>query len=112
MRTLCVLLAAAALLTVPGAGLAGDSRAPDAGGQAEPRGLAGTQAIQFSVEGFLELSEFQGQMFSYQRFLTDTRAIRVAGGLFLDLDYRGHGRRFPERRADRTRRDCRGGITA
>ena len=26
-------------------------------------------------------------MFSYQRFLTDTRAIRVAGGLFLDLDY-------------------------
>jgi opacity protein-like surface antigen len=48
--------------------------------------LAGMQAVQFSVGSHLSLSEFQGQMFSYQRFLTDNRAIRVAGGLFLDLD--------------------------
>ncbi|MFH1690295.1 MAG: hypothetical protein ABIE42_08665 [Candidatus Eisenbacteria bacterium] len=86
MRALFVLLTAAALLSVPAAGLTDDSRAPDPDGLSETGGLAGTQALQFSVESFLSLSEFQGQMFSYQRFLTDTRAIRVAGGLFLDLD--------------------------
>ena len=46
------------------------------------------QAVQFSIGSHLSLGEFQGQMFSYQRFLTDSRAIRVAGGLFLDLDDR------------------------
>lgn len=83
MRTLCVLLAAA-LLFVPVTGTAGDHHAPKG---CEPRGLAGTQAVQFSVGGHLSLGAFQGQLFSYQRFLTDSRAIRVAGGLELDLDY-------------------------
>lgn len=48
--------------------------------------LKGRQAVQFSVGDDFQLSAFQGQMFSYQRFLSDTRAIRVACGLFLDHD--------------------------
>jgi opacity protein-like surface antigen len=80
VKTLCVVLAAAALLSVPASALAVDQDLPADGG------LAGKQALQFSVESFLSLAEFQGQMFSYQRFLTDSRAIRVAGGLFLDLN--------------------------
>ncbi len=79
MKTLCVLMAVAALLSVPAAALGAGRYSPAAGG------LAGMQAVQFSVGSHLSLSEFQGQMFSYQRFLTDNRAIRVAGGLFLDL---------------------------
>ncbi|MFH1864285.1 MAG: hypothetical protein ABIK85_00245 [Candidatus Eisenbacteria bacterium] len=86
MRALFVLIAAAVLVSLPAAGLADDSRAPDPDGLSETGGLAGTQALQFSVESLLSLGEFQGQMFSYQRFLTDTRAIRVAGGLDLDLN--------------------------
>lgn len=80
MKTLCVLMAVAALLSVPAAVLGEGRYSPAAGG------LAGMQAVQFSVGSHLSLSAFQGQMFSYQRFLTDNRAIRVAGGLFLDLD--------------------------
>lgn len=49
-------------------------------------GLDGRQAVQFTVNRDFELTAFQGQMFSYQRFLSDTRAIRFAGGLFLDHD--------------------------
>lgn len=80
MKTLCVFGTAAVLLSVPAAALADGWYSPEAGD------LAGRQAVQFSVESFLTLSEFQGQMFSYQRFLTDDRAIRVAAGLFLDLN--------------------------
>ncbi len=79
MKTLCVLLAAAVLLSVPAAAAAEGWYSPP------PGELAGRQAVQFSIESFLSLSEFQGQMFSYQRFLTDSRAIRAAAGLFLDL---------------------------
>ena len=80
MKILCVLMAVAALLSVPAAVLGAGRYSPAASG------LAGMQAVQFSVGSHLSLSEFQGQMFSYQRFLTDSRAIRVAGGLFLDLN--------------------------
>ena len=80
MRTLCAFLAAAALLSVPAVAVADGWYSPPAGE------LAGRQAVQFSIESFLTLSAFQGQMLSYQRFLTDSRAIRVAAGLFLDLD--------------------------
>ena len=73
MKALRVLLAAVVALSIPAGALAAD-------------GLAGKQAVQFSIGSYLTLSEFQGQMFSYQRFLTDSRAVRVAGGLFLDLD--------------------------
>lgn len=80
MRALCVLLAAAVVLSLPAAAPAGGWYSPADGG------LAGSQAVQFSIGSHLTLSEFQGQMFSYQKFLTDSRAIRVAGGLFLDLN--------------------------
>jgi hypothetical protein len=79
MKTLCTFLAAAALLSAPAGAVADGSYSP------APGELAGRQAVQFSIEGFLTLSEFQGQMFSYQKFLTDSRAIRVAAGLSLDL---------------------------
>jgi hypothetical protein len=79
MKTLCAFLVAAALLSVPAGAVADGWYSPPAGE------LAGRQAVQFSIESFLTLSEFQGQMFSYQKFLTDSRAIRVAAGLFLDL---------------------------
>ncbi len=78
MKTLCVFLAAA-LLSVPAAAVADGWYSPP------PGELAGRQAVQFSIESLLTLSEFQGQMFSYQKFLTDSRAIRVAAGLSLDL---------------------------
>ncbi len=81
MKALCTFLAAAALLSVPAAAVADGWYSPEAGE------LAGSQAVQFSIESLLTLSEFQGQMLSYQRFLTDNRAIRVAAGLFLDLNY-------------------------
>ena len=80
METLCAFLAAAALLSVPAAAAADGWYSPPAGE------LAGRQAVQFSIESCLTLSAFQGQMLSYQRFLTDSRAIRVAAGLFLDLN--------------------------
>ena len=80
MKTLCMFVAAAVLLSVPAAALADGWYSPEAGE------LAGRQAVQFSIESLLTLSEFQGQMFSYQKFLTDSRAIRVAAGLFLDLN--------------------------
>ena len=80
MKTLCAFLVAAALLSVPAAAVADGWYSPQAGE------LAGRQAVQFSIESFLTLSEFQGQMFSYQKFLTDSRAIRVAAGLSLDLN--------------------------
>lgn len=54
------------------------------GGPSPGDGLAGTSAVQFSVDDNFTLTEFQGQMISYQRYLTDDRAIRVAAGLFLD----------------------------
>ncbi len=80
MKTLCVLLGLAAFLFAPATALGEGRYSPG------PGGLAGMQAVQFSVGSHLSLSAFQGQMFSYQRFLTDNRAIRVAGGLSLDLD--------------------------
>ena len=80
MKTLYVLLAVAVSVSVPAAALGEGRYSPATGG------LAGMQAVQFSIGSHLSLSEFQGQMFSYQRFLTDSRAIRVAGGLSLDLD--------------------------
>jgi len=80
MRTLCAFLAAAALLSVPAAAVADGWYSPPAGE------LAGRQAVQFSIESSLTLSAFQGQMLSYQKFLTGSRAIRVAAGLFLDLN--------------------------
>ncbi len=79
MKTLCAFLAAVVLLSVPAGAVADGWYSPP------PGELAGRQAVQFSIESFLTLSEFQGQMFSYQKFLTDSRAIRVAAGLFLDL---------------------------
>jgi opacity protein-like surface antigen len=80
MKRVCALLVAAVALSIPAAAPADGGYSPADGG------LAGRQAVQFSVGSHLSLSEFQGQMFSYQKFLTDSRAIRVAGGLFLDLD--------------------------
>jgi hypothetical protein len=57
------------------------------GGNSSPgEGLAGTHALQFSVKNNFTLGEFQGQMISYQRYLTDDRALRVAAGLFLDYN--------------------------
>ena len=79
MRALCVFLTAV-LLSIPATALGDGEDSPTMGW------LSGKQAVQFSIKSHLTLSEFQGQMFSYQRFLTDSRAIRVAGGLFLDLD--------------------------
>ncbi len=80
MKVLCVLMVVAVFLSVPAAAPGAGRYSPGTGG------LAGMQAVQFSVGSHLSLSEFQGQMFSYQRFLTDNRAVRVAGGLFLDLN--------------------------
>jgi len=74
MRTL---IALAALLAV----------GPFAGSDAlagPPADLAGAQAIQFTVDNNFTVSAFQGQMISYQRFLTDKRAVRLAAGLYLD----------------------------
>ena len=73
-------LAAAALILIivaPVAIQAGDQRADD---------RAGRQAIQFSVGDWLDIGAFQGPLISYQRFLSDTRALRIAAGLSLDLD--------------------------
>jgi hypothetical protein len=56
------------------------------GGKRPGEGLAGTQAVQFLVDDNFTLSAYQGQMFSYQRYLTDDKAIRLAAGLFLDYD--------------------------
>lgn len=79
MKTLCVVLAGALLLALPVAAAAAWYTPP-------PGTLAGEQSVQFTVSNWLTLSAFQGQMFSYQRFLSDTRAIRIAAGLTLDLD--------------------------
>ena len=79
MKTLCVVLAGALLLALPVAAAAAWYSPP-------PGSLAGEQSVQFTVSNNLTLGAFQGQMFSYQRFLSDTRAIRVAGGLYLDLN--------------------------
>jgi hypothetical protein len=70
----------AVLLLVPVAPCAGKWYSPP------PGSLEGEQAVQFSVSSWLTLTAFQGQMFSYQRFLSDSRAFRVAGGVGLDLD--------------------------
>jgi hypothetical protein len=49
-------------------------------------GFRGMQAVQFSVGGNFSISEFQGALVSYQRFVRDRRAVRIACGLRLDLD--------------------------
>ena len=80
MKVLCGFLAVAALLSVPAAAVADGWYSPP------PGELAGRQAVQFSITSYLNLGAFQGSMFSYQKFLTDSRAIRVAAGMDLDLD--------------------------
>ena len=80
MKVICTLLAVATIVSAPASDVAAGWYSPAEGD------LAGRQALQFSVEELLTLSEFQGQMLSYQRFLTDDRAVRVACGLFLDRD--------------------------
>ena len=79
MKTLCAVMAGALMLSLPVAASA-DWYSPP------PGTLAGKQSVQFTVSSWLTLSAFQGQMFSYQRFLSDTRAVRVAAGLYLDLN--------------------------
>lgn len=81
MRSLCVPLMLAVLV------LASGEAALACGSGAENRcRLHGRNAIQFSVEDDFELSEFQGQLLSYQRYFSDGRAIRVGLGLFLDVN--------------------------
>jgi hypothetical protein len=57
-----------------------------AGGGCGSTGLAGDQAVQFSIDRNFEFNSFQGQLFSYQRFMTDRRALRLAAGLSLGRD--------------------------
>ena len=83
MLALRVLVTALALTSL----LSGTCAACDEG-WAERGDFEGQQAVQFTVDDNFTLESFQGQMFSYQRFLSDTRAIRVAAGLFLDRDDR------------------------
>jgi len=56
----------------------------DGGEGGAATGFEGRQAVQFLVGSSFTLQAFQGQLFSYQRFLTDRRAFRLAGGVFLD----------------------------
>lgn len=79
MKALFAVLAVALLLSLPIPAAAAWYSPP-------PGTLAGEQSVQFTVSSWLTLSAFQGQMFSYQKFLSDTRAIRVAAGLSLDLN--------------------------
>jgi hypothetical protein len=48
------------------------------------------QALLFSVRNLLEISEFRGQLISYQRLLGEGRALRVAVGLSLDATEEQH----------------------
>ena len=56
MRTLCIALAAAVLLSVPAAGLAGHPHASKDGDTGNTCGLKGTQAVQFSIGSHLSLA--------------------------------------------------------
>ncbi|MBN2566204.1 MAG: hypothetical protein JXB46_10890 [Candidatus Eisenbacteria bacterium] len=88
MMTRPAISRAVLLVMVPAALIAWASVGAASGDGVSHADRAGMQAVQFSVKDLLELSSFQGTLISYQRFLTDTRALRVAAGLALDFNDR------------------------